>query len=868
APGLIIDDPFFPGGGGSSTVAIKKWAFAYSGIESFTFPETSADNGTYEIESYLFQGCENLETVNISSAVTSIDSVFAGCYSIESVTIAAANQNFTTQMDVGDSSPIIYNKTSTGVTAIRYYYGTMPENYVIPAGISEIGERAFEHHDEVKTITIPEGVTVIGKYAFSGCANLESVIFAGTSALNTLGSNAFENCVSLENVTLPGTITAIPEYTFHGCTSLKSISLADTVTSFGGYAFAESGLVSIEIPAQVTKIGEYNSAAKGYVFRNCTSLSRVTFRGNTQGIGYGAFEGCTALTNLYLPDSINCLASYAFRNTGVTSVSLPTNISIGNSGTAAISSAGSASGVSSYAFSGCVNLKEVTFRGDIPYITGNTFDGCTSLDTLKFTQSNGSVLTNVLPESLAVLGNYALRGTAIESIEMNNVLTTLGSYVFANCSNLKNAVLPYSLEKTSQYMFQNCVNLENVGYCDSNGLFVPNALPEVLATIEAGTFENCASIEYLSIPMGIQAIGASAFSGCINYRADNGVFEVPANISKLSNDMLKNCKAIEKIVLHPGVVSLSETVYVNQTTRERYHSAGATALVGMDSLKELVIPEGLPYTVDYNGIVYDGANLLMALPAVTKGEVEIPSNVTSIAPYAFNGNENITKVHFNDKIERIGYYAFQNCVNLGGEINLPETVFTIDESAFENTAITKFYLNNCTNDNYSNISNMSIRSSAFAGCKNLEEVVVYAGTRAKRLYLYSSTFANSGIKSIYFPATNFISAEFNITTAWSNQYGYWAKIIPASFCAGCTDLETVTIDEGILRIQSSTFAGCTGIEKIIIPASMVVIDANAFSGWTENQTIYFRASEADAPAGDWVNDTTCKANIVYGYTGD
>jgi hypothetical protein len=87
--------------------------------------------------------------------------------------------------------------------------------------VINIGELAFAYCDNLKSVTISEGVTSIGQYAFWGCQNLESVSIP--SSVTNIGASAFYNCSSLTSITIPSGVTSIKYNTFIGCTSLKTI---------------------------------------------------------------------------------------------------------------------------------------------------------------------------------------------------------------------------------------------------------------------------------------------------------------------------------------------------------------------------------------------------------------------------------------------------------------------------------------------------------------------------------------------------------------------------------------------------------------------------------------------------------------------
>ena len=128
-------------------------------------------------------------------------------------------------------------------------------SFVIPDGVTSIGEGAFLNCRSLKSVNIPDSVTSIGEGAFNGCYNLKSVNIP--EGVTSIGSYAFLRCSRLTSVNIPDSVTSIGSYAFYGCRSLMSVNIPDSVTSIGSYAFSDcSRLTSVSIPDSVTSIGK------------------------------------------------------------------------------------------------------------------------------------------------------------------------------------------------------------------------------------------------------------------------------------------------------------------------------------------------------------------------------------------------------------------------------------------------------------------------------------------------------------------------------------------------------------------------------------------------------------------------------------
>ena len=189
---------------------------------------------------------------------------------------------------------------------------------IIEPGATSIGNYAFSRCTGLTSVSIPASVTSIGKYAFDGCSNLNTVyiedlaawcnisFYNYTSNPISYAHNLYLNNKLVTNLVIPNGVTTIGEYAFSGCTGLTSVTIPDSVTSIGNSAFSGcTGLTSVSIPNSVTSIG---SSA----FSRCTSLTSVSIPNSVTSIGDYAFYGCSGLTSVSIPNSVTSIGDNAF----------------------------------------------------------------------------------------------------------------------------------------------------------------------------------------------------------------------------------------------------------------------------------------------------------------------------------------------------------------------------------------------------------------------------------------------------------------------------------------------------------------------------------------------------------------------------
>ena len=207
---------------------------------------------------------------------------------------------------------------------------------IIPKGVTSIEDYAFEKYTSLKSINIPNSVTSIGDDAFDYCTSLTSITIG--NSVTSIEGGAFYKCTRLTSIALPNSVISIGNGTFNFCKSLESITITDSVTSIGYGAFFDcKSLESITVDAA----NKNYCSVDGVLFsKDRTSIiccpggktGTYTIPNSVKGIGYGAFVGCTSLTNIIIPDSVTSIESSAFSGcTGLTSIIIPDSVTrIGN----------------------------------------------------------------------------------------------------------------------------------------------------------------------------------------------------------------------------------------------------------------------------------------------------------------------------------------------------------------------------------------------------------------------------------------------------------------------------------------------------------------------------------------------------------
>ena len=273
----------------------------------------------------------------------------------------------------------------------------------------------------------------------------------------------YYNVTSLENLEVEVTrcYTAeyvgdviIPETVVYKNRELRVTSIKDN--AFEGC----SGLTSVDIPDGVTSIGDD-------AFRTCSGLTSVDIPDGVTSIGRSVFSHCSGLTSVDIPDGVTSIGWWAFSDcSGLTSVDIPDGVT----------------SIGSYAFSDCSGLTSV----DIP-------DGVTSIGKGAFSDCSG--LTSVdIGDGVTSIGESVFSGcSGLTSVDIPDGVTSIGSYAFSRCSGLTSVDIPDGVTSIGEYAFEGCSGLTSVDISDG------------VTSIGKGAFYACDTIEEFIFPAGTQA---------------------------------------------------------------------------------------------------------------------------------------------------------------------------------------------------------------------------------------------------------------------------------------------------------------------------------------------------------------------------
>ena len=268
---------------------------------------------------------------------------------------------------------LVISEGVTRIGACSFAQSTVLRSVTIHASVTRIERSAFENCMVLKKLTIaPDSqLHTIGVLAFANTAINE---FDAPASLRTIGQQAFSNCRAMEKLSLTGGVRNVEPFAFEYCTRLKTLLLGQKLLDYGwdsqftgcrAIEYVESYLPSA---ATATICRESAATLKTYIMKgnhdllaavgHFTALSTVKIESPIELIGIAAFEGCTSLKNLEIPDTVTAIADRAFANTGLEELTVPASVTY----------------VGASVFENCP-IKKVVFLGDAPPIDTGTFWG-------------------------------------------------------------------------------------------------------------------------------------------------------------------------------------------------------------------------------------------------------------------------------------------------------------------------------------------------------------------------------------------------------------------------------------------------------------------------------------------------------------
>ena len=397
----------------------------------------------------------------------------------------------------------------------------------LPNSLTIIDYGAFMDCSELTNVIIPNSVISIGTYAFSGCSKLSRVTLS--EAVTEISYGTFMDCSELNNVIIPNSVISIGTYAFSGCGKLSRVTLSEAVTEIRSGAFYQcSGLCSITIPSSIKLIDEF-------AFDGCSSLTSLSIPESVDSIGRCAFYGCDALNevscHVFDPATIS-MGSFVFDRYPTYYTNRYLYVPLGT-----ISAYLSSSDWSPY-------------FGHIIEIGGSSSPNITFADSkvkalcVQNWDRNGDGELNEAEAAAVTSLNNVFKGnsyiTSFNEFRYFTNVTSIDESEFSECYMMKNISIPNSVTQIGRKAFYNCYSLQNV------------SIPENVISINEKTFFNCSSLTNVLIPNSVTYIGNQAFAFCSKLPS----IIIPNSVSEIDIYAFQRCNDLSRITLGYSVTKI------------------------------------------------------------------------------------------------------------------------------------------------------------------------------------------------------------------------------------------------------------------------------------------------------------------------
>ena len=476
---------------------------------------------------------------------------------------------------------------SAGEQPWKDYRSTI-KSVVVEEGVTTIGSYAFRACTKMTSVSLPEGLTIIGVSAFQGDDNASFTTITFPSTLTNIGIEAFKGCTSIATiyanadpdhltwndngcndfissstimVTVRGekiTKCYVSPAHFYGYMSMNTGSITGVDATDINVTFVldtpvESGDCSVElyskgVDCETGMVVSGNGAMEDYADLDAqpwamSGITTIVIEEGVTHIGSHAFDGCVNVTSIQTkPATAPTLGTDAFKDhlatveisaypcSGYASYVSAWSDFASSSFVEDCSPANSCGDGLTWEYNSTTNALTISYDGSGTGIMNDYTE-----TAVPWYDNRTSIKSISLPEGMTHIGNNAFnscRNAYLTSIAIPSTVTSIGEWAFYSCYNLTSLTLPAGLTSIGENAFDRCSEIASA-----------ITIPSGVTVIPAGAFRGCEKIPSVTLPSGLTSIGSSAFMSC------NALTEVtiPASVTEIGVGAFSPCNALETV---------------------------------------------------------------------------------------------------------------------------------------------------------------------------------------------------------------------------------------------------------------------------------------------------------------------------------
>ena len=651
-----------------------------------------------------------------------------------------------------------------------------------------------------------------------------------TYIVNQISDSAFDYC-SVSSILVPNSVNHIgaPNNYWYGVENIHVSSDNEYYSSEDGVLFDKDKIRLIYFPGgKDTEVRSY-SIPEGvvyigqYAFDQCSFLSSVTIPNTVTSIGSNAFAG-TDLVSVTIPNSVTSIGSNAFgecRN--LESVIIGNKVEI----------------IGYEAFANCHSLTSIAIPNSVKTIETGAFYNCTALTAFvvssdnEYYSSESGVLFN---KDKTELLRYPIAKSNLTSYTIPNGVKTIASGAFEDCNSLTSITIPNSVITIGKSAFYGTGIWNNEANWANGVLYIDNCLiqahpvkvegnysikegttvianyafnscdrltsvtiPGSIEVIPDRAFTMCTSLETVTIPNSVTSIGAGAFEYCNSLTS----ITIPNSVTSIGGDAFADCHNITSVAIGENVTSIGNNAFLRSCENlksltwnakkcaniEEYSSVFSS--IGHYDLFSLIIGEKVEHIPSR---IFSGMH-------VTSEILTLPNSLVSIGEGAFSGN------------------TF-------GNVNIPKSLTTIGADAFASCTIGTCHYNG-TVDEWVNIDfgNMDANPMSKSNGNHINGTIIYEVETSSATAIKDYAFAN---------CQNIVSLKLG---------GKLTSIGEGVF-SNCQNIKSLELGENITSVGVSAFENCVGLESVSLESNISSL-SNIFGGCTGITSVHWNIKKAE-----------------------
>ena len=402
--------------------------------------------------------------------------------------------------------------------------------------------------------------------------------------------------------------------------------------------------------------------------------------------------------------------------------------------------------------------------------------------------------------------------TSIQTIIIDNNVTSIGNWAFYNCNSLTSIDIPNSVTSIGSWAFQNCSSLTSVD------------IPDGVVSIGISTFNSCSSLTSVTIGNSLKSTGKEMFLSCRNLTS----VTIGSGLTSIEEYTFSGCNNLSSIVIPNSVTFIGNYAFcgcslTSVSIPENVAFIGNYAFGECSSLTSIDFPNNVKSIGDY--VFYGCSNLT---------SIDIPNNVKSIGDYVFYGCSNLTTIHFNaincttigiipfydcnnvkevivgNEVENIPANAFQGCNNLNSITIHAETPPTLAENAFSCPRDVPVHIPCSANNPYPASWNYFTNY-----IRGIPDTTYYSATKCYGQPYTDANFTELNNPGIYYATLDNVNHCDSIVCLMLSEYPYSSSAYQVSICQGSTYSDANFTDITAAGTYQVTLQNANGCDSIV-----------------------------------------------------